>query len=160
MIFPTAFGVRPRMPWLLLPLLLIAVGCGNTTAPSLGQRLYQTYCQTCHQADGLGRPGVYPPLRGTEWVTGDEGRLIRLVLHGVQGPMTIGGVTYNNLMPPQRFLSDDQIAAVLTFVRAEYGGGASAITPEAVAAVRAASTQREPWLADTLYYRTGIPAVE
>ncbi len=152
-------------------LLFLAMGglaaCGGDDLPAdatpeqrfaaLGARTYTSNCQTCHQADGLGREGVYPPLAGTEWVTGDEGRLIRLLLNGMRGPITVAGVEYNNIMTPHGQLNDDQIAAVLTHVRSSFGNASSAVTPDDVAAVRAANTQRGIWQAADLETATGIP---
>lgn len=150
-----------------LLLALLAAACGGDDLPAdatpeqrfaaLGARTYTSQCQTCHQADGKGREGVYPPLDGTDWVTGDRGRLIRLVLNGMRGPVEVKGVTYNNIMTPHGHLSDDQIAAVLTHVRTSFGNDASAITPDQVARVRAASTQRGIWQASELETMTGIP---
>lgn len=123
---------------------------------SLGARIYQTNCATCHQADGRGVPGIYPPF-AAEWIDGDDGRLIRLVLHGMRGPVEVEGVTYNNVMTAHGFLSDDQIAAVLTYVRQTYGTSADSIRAEDVAAVRAAERRLDPWTADELRTATGIP---
>lgn len=123
----------------------------------LGERVYRTYCATCHQADGRGVPGAFPPLRRTEWVLGDEGRLIRLVLDGMQGSVTVQGETYDGVMTPHGFLSDAQIAAVLTYVRQHFGNDAGAITAEAVTAVRAADDHDGLWTPEALEQATGIP---
>jgi mono/diheme cytochrome c family protein len=124
---------------------------------ALGARVYAQQCQTCHQADGQGVEGVYPPLTETDWTTGDPGRLIRLLLNGMRGPIEVKGVTYNNIMTPHGHLNDDQIAAVLTHVRSSFGNDASAVTPDQVARVRAANTQRGIWDAQELETMTGIP---
>jgi mono/diheme cytochrome c family protein len=94
----------------------------------------------CHQANGLGTPGQFPPLAESDWVNEAEpGRMIRIVLNGLQGPITVKGQNYNNVMVSWNMLSDDDIAAVITFVRQnrEWGNKASAVTPEQVKAVRA-----------------------
>ncbi len=136
---------------------------GGTTAQSgdelmqLGEQVYRTYCGTCHQPDGQGIPGAFPPLAETEWVQGDAGRLIRLVLNGMQGPVTINGKEYNNMMTPHNFLSDDQVAAVLTYVRSNFGNDAPGISPEAVTAIRAANTKQGMWTPSELEQATGIP---
>ena len=147
-------------------LTLLLAGCqgeGNgpaapADAAALGQRVYANNCRTCHQATGLGVPGAYPTLAGTEWVNGDKGRLVRLTLSGLRGPITVDGKPYNNVMTAHAFLSDDQLAAVLTYVRSNFGNAAGPVTPAEVAAVRAANERDEPWTAAELQNQTGIPA--
>lgn len=118
----------------------------------LGDRLFHqsTACVTCHQPTGLGIPGAYPPLAGSEWVNGPENRVISIVLYGLQGTVHVKGLAFGAAaMPafgPAGFnWRDDQIAAVLTFVRQEWGNKAPAIPPEAVAAIRAKDGTRGPW---------------
>ena len=82
-----------------------------------------------------------PPLAGTDWVTGNKERLITVVLNGLQGPLEINGESYNSVMPPHRFLKDDEIATILTYIRKNFGNQASAVTEEEVRAVRARQTQ-------------------
>jgi mono/diheme cytochrome c family protein len=87
----------------------------------------------------LGAPGQFPPLAGSEWVNESEpGRVIRAVLNGLQGPISVHGQNFNNVMVPWNSLSDEDIAAVITFVRQnkEWGNTASAVTPAQVQAVR------------------------
>lgn len=127
----------------------------ETNAPVLmnaGEELYMTRCVSCHRANGEGTPGVFPPLAGSEYVTGDKGRLIRIVLHGMSGERIIKGDTYNGVMPPWDGLLDDvQLAAVLTFVRSNFGNEADAVTEEEVARVRSAVGDRETtWTVDEL----------
>jgi mono/diheme cytochrome c family protein len=104
-----------------------------------GQEIYNWYCGACHQQDGKGDSGRFPPLAGTDWVTGDERRLINVVLNGLEGPVQVNGETYDNLMPQHSFLSDEQISDVLTFIRSNFGNDAPPITPEQVTEVRASS---------------------
>ena len=70
------------------------------------------YCATCHQPDGSGVEGAFPSLHQTEWTEGDRGRLIRLVLYGMQGPIEVNGAVYNNVMTPHGFLTDEQVAGL------------------------------------------------
>jgi mono/diheme cytochrome c family protein len=111
-----------------------------------GRRIYGVYCAACHQPDGRGRPGQFPPLAGSEWVNaGGVNRIIRVVLDGVAGPMTVRGQTFNNAMLPWRaHLSDEDIVAVLTFVRrnAEFHNTAGPVSPAQVKAVRDATQDR------------------
>lgn len=121
-------------------------------APADGQKLYMTRCMSCHQMQGQGIPGVFPPLDGVDWVTGDKTRLIRVVLHGLAGEIKVKDVTYSGAMPPWgTFLKDDEIAAVTTYIRSSWSNDAEAITTEEVAKVRAAdSARKQPWTAAEL----------
>lgn len=124
---------------------------GGETAS--GAELY-TRCVTCHQANGEGMAGAFPPLTGSEWVTGNPAVPIRVVLHGVQGPITVKGQQYNSMMLPYgtgQPMSDAEVAAVLTHVRASFGNNASPVTAAQVATERAATSSRTtPWTAGDL----------
>jgi mono/diheme cytochrome c family protein len=113
-----------------------------------GRLVFQRNCQQCHQATGMGMPGQFPPLTGSEWVLAEgPNRIIRVVLNGFTGPVTVKGVIYNNNMFAFRdLLSDQDVAAVLTFVRSEWGNTASPVKPEEVKRLREATTDRGmPW---------------
>jgi mono/diheme cytochrome c family protein len=100
------------------------------------------HCITCHQENGLGLPAAgFPPIAKTNWSQGSEERLIKLTLHGLVGPIEISGTKFPGAVPmtPFKGLKDEEIAAVLTYVRNSFGNKASVITPEKVAAVRAAT---------------------
>ncbi len=127
----------------------------------LGKKLFTNVagCIVCHQPTGLGVPGVYPPLAGSEWATGNEERVIRIVLHGLTGPVKVKGVDFPRAAPMPSFgrvagsgfnWSDDKIAAVLTYVRSEWGNSASPITPEQVAAIHAKEGDHKAWTQDEL----------
>jgi len=117
-----------------------------------GKKLYAT-CMTCHQANGQGVAGVYPPLAGAEWVTGSEERLIRVLLHGLSGPIEVKGNTYNSLMPAFGKVtgggynwSEERISHVLTYIRQEWGNQAAPITKEKVTEILNAEKARAtPW---------------
>lgn len=116
----------------------------------VGKRLYSQNCVVCHQANGQGVAGQFPPLAGSEWVNGSakhgENHLVLLMLHGHQGPMNVMGGVYNNAMPQWKQLTDDQIAAVLTYIRSDWGNNAPAIEPSFVAGVRSEhKDQTDPW---------------
>jgi mono/diheme cytochrome c family protein len=104
------------------------------------------FCITCHQPDGGGLSASgFPPLAGTKWVTGNEERLIKLVLKGMQGNIKVLGRDYGGQVPMTPFggmLKDDELAAVLTYVRNSFGNKASAISPEKVRDVRAATKDK------------------
>ena len=117
-----------------------------------GKQVYATTCAACHQASGEGVAGVFPPLAGSEWVTGDEGKLARIILHGITGPIEVAGETYNGMMPPWGgTMKDADIAAVITYVRSAWGNKAAPVTAAKVAAIRAAHKSRmTPWTAEEL----------
>ena len=114
--------------------------------------MYVQTCAGCHVADGTGNPGVYPPLAGTEWVTASKGRLVRIIMHGLTGPILVAGEEYQGIMPPWGgALTDVQIAAVSTYVRSAWGNNASAVTPAEVTAIRNAEAGRTAfWTAPEL----------
>ena len=107
-----------------------------------GEEIYnrEGYCITCHQPDGRGlSASQFPPLAGVEWVTGSEERLIKLTLKGIMGPIDVKGKTYPGQVPMTPFggmLNDEEVAAVLTFVRNAFGNKAPAISPEKVKEIR------------------------
>ncbi|WP_211229723.1 c-type cytochrome [Olivibacter sitiensis] len=99
--------------------------------------VYNTFCRSCHQSNGLGDGSRFPPIAGSEWVSGDKKKLIELVLNGLTGPIEVKGVPYNEAMPAHgSFLTDKQIAEVLTYIRENFDNNASAITLAEVAEVR------------------------
>ena len=103
----------------------------------LGKAQY-VLCTACHGADGNGLPNLGPPLAGSEWVLGPVQNLIRIQLRGLTGPITVKGVEYNPPAPmaPMSYQTDEQLAAVLTYVRNSFGNKASPVTPEQVKALR------------------------
>ncbi len=116
----------------------------------IGKRVFTQNCVICHQATGLGVPGQFPPLAGSEWVLGGDwhgdNHLVKILLKGLQGPVQVKGETFNNAMPPWTQLTDEQIAGVLTYIRSEWGNNASPITVDFVKKIRDASADRtEPW---------------
>ncbi len=108
----------------------------------LGKSIYAKdgYCATCHQVDGKGiKSAGFPPLKGTQWVLGDEERLIKITLNGVMGKMEVMEKSYSGKVPMMAFgslLNDREIAGVLTYVRNSFGNKAAAISPEKVKQVR------------------------
>jgi glucose/arabinose dehydrogenase len=131
-----------------------------TASQGRGAELYRLYCGSCHQMEGGGVPGQFPPLAGTEWVTGDRGRLIRAVLHGMQGPVVIDGVRYDELMPPHAFLDDEDVAALTTYIRNAFGNSAGPVHEAEVELVRSGDPREAPWEAAVLEGRTGIPGTQ
>jgi len=116
----------------------------------IGKRLYTQNCVVCHQSTGLGVAGQFPPLVGSEWVNSDskhgDNHLVMLMLNGLQGSMQVLGGSYNNAMPQWKQLTDDQIAAILTYIRSDWGNKGDAIDPAFVATIRKEqAAQNEAW---------------
>ena len=122
-----------------------------------GKQAYQT-CVTCHQANGLGVPGAFPPLAGSEWVVGKEDRLVRVVLHGLGGPIQVKGSTFNGAMPAFGKVpgggynwNTEKIAQVLSYIRHEWGNNAGFITKEKVDEIfKAEAARSKVWTQDEL----------
>jgi len=108
-----------------------------------GNMLYNTYCTSCHQRDGKGDNSRYPPLAGSEWVSGNRERLIQIVLYGLQGEIAVAGKTYNGVMPAHGdFLDDYAVASILTFVNKRFNQKDSAFTYEEIRKVRSAGSKK------------------
>jgi mono/diheme cytochrome c family protein len=103
-----------------------------------GKKIFAANCQTCHQANGLGVPGQYPPLAGSEFTIGGSRRPAMIVLKGLQGPVKVKGQQYGAavMQPWEKTLTDQKIADVLTYERSEWGNNASPVTAEQIAALR------------------------
>ncbi|GBD06796.1 Cytochrome c-552 [bacterium HR21] len=101
-----------------------------------GKQIYDSYCKTCHQANGQGIPGVYPPLAKSDYLQ-DKRKVIHALVFGLSGPITVNGKKFNGVMPPAPY-NDQDLAAVLTYVYNSFGNPGGIVTPEEVAAVRKA----------------------
>ncbi len=125
---------------------------GSGSPLDRGRAVYEQICALCHNSDGKGKPGTAPPFAGSEWVLGSPSRVIRIPLSGLSGPVQVNGTDWNLSMPNMgAALSEDDLAAVLTFIRQSWGNKATAITPEQVKAVRAEVGNRsQPWTAEQL----------
>ncbi len=110
----------------------------DKTKPVTGAKVYDIYCRACHQKDGKGDGLRFPPLDNSEWVGGDKKRLIRVLLNGLEGTIEVKGKPYNSLMPSQSFLSDEEIAQVLTYIRQNFGNDASEVNTGEVNKLRSA----------------------
>lgn len=106
----------------------------STNGP--GAKLYAQYCSACHGADGEGQSGIFPPLAGSDFYA-DKDRTIDAVVNGLQGEITVKGVTYNGIMPPLPDSYDDRtVAEVINYVVGKFGEEAWQTTPEEVAGIR------------------------
>lgn len=110
-----------------------------------GKQVFAGNCASCHQATGKGLPGVFPPLAGSEWVTGDERVLANILLHGVDGELTVAGTTYKGSMPAFKQLGDAELAAVASYIRAEWSNGGAPVKPETFAAERKDGERTSPF---------------
>lgn len=123
---------------------------------TLGRQHFTTSCSGCHGSEGEGLSRFAPPLTGSEWVLGDENRLALLVLHGVEGPIEVNGKTYGApeilpVMPSHSILDDRVIAAILTYIRCEWGHTAAPVHPRTVARLRHTTQGRvQPWKVEDL----------
>jgi len=116
-----------------------------------GKVIYSQICITCHQASGLGQDGLAPPLVDSEWVLGSDHRLARIVLQGLNGPISVGGADYRLEMPALATIPDADIAAALTYIRREWEHTASPVTVETVAKIREETRGRgDLWTAKEL----------
>jgi mono/diheme cytochrome c family protein len=115
-----------------------------------GGQLFGANCVACHQATGAGLPGVFPPLAGAEWVNGSDKLAANILLHGVTGKLSVKGAEYNGSMPAFKDkMSDAEIAAVLSYVRANFGNAAGKVTSDVVKSEREAGKDRStPWNGD------------
>lgn len=114
-------------------------------------RLLFGNCVGCHQASGSGMPPVYPPLRNSPFVTGDPSRLVRILLHGLEGELEVEGTTYRGVMPAAPIQSDADVALLASWLRSQWGHAAAPITTDFVSKVRATDAGRiGPWSASLL----------
>jgi len=99
----------------------IMLAQANDNTDAAGQELYQKNCGACHQANGKGLAGVFPPLAGSDYIASDKSKLMKVTLNGLQGAVTVNGVEYNSIMPAMSYLSDDELATILTYVVNSWG---------------------------------------
>ena len=108
-----------------------------------GEAVYKANCAACHQADGSGLTGAFPPLAQSDFLLGDRKAVMSAALFGLSGPITVNGVDYNGVMPSLGYLPDEDLAAVLTYVFASWGNTGAAVSVEEVAALRAELGQQD-----------------
>ena len=110
-----------------------------------GKAVFSAQCVACHQATGKGLPGVFPPLDGSEWVQGDARTLANILLHGINGKITVAGTDYNGAMPAFQQLGDAELAAVATYIRKEWSNKAEPLAATLFEQERKASTRTVPF---------------
>lgn len=125
-----------------LSALAIATGLFFTAGSSVafasddGKKAYEANCQACHQPNGKGLPGAFPPLAGNPNVTNDKLHVVRTILKGASGPLEVNGQKYNAVMPPMQHISDDDIADIANYVLSSWGNKGAEVTEDEVEEVR------------------------
>ena len=119
-----------------LAALVALSACGSAPPQERGARLYAGMCQSCHQQNGQGAKGLYASLAGTPVAVGDPEEMLGWIMYG-ERPASLPRGQFSGVMPQFGFLSDQDAAAITTYVRHSFGNQASAVTPEVVARVRA-----------------------
>jgi len=107
-----------------------------------GKKVYDLYCLSCHMPDGTGVPRLNPPLAKASWVLGDKKRIINVVLKGLDEQVEIDGEYYTNVMAPHDFLSNQEVADVLTYIRNSFGNKASPVSAAEVKSIRDANQKK------------------
>jgi len=108
----------------------------NAEASGPGKDAYTKYCLVCHQADGSGVPGMFPPLKVGSWAGKDPKELVLIIEHGLSGKIEVNGKNFNSAMPAQAQLTDQEIANVLTYIRSSFGNRFDAVDVETVRKIR------------------------
>ena len=111
-----------------------AAGAGDLMAK--GEAVFLANCSACHQPTGVGLAGAFPPLAGSDFLKGERKQVMAAALFGLSGPITVNGVEYNGVMPSLGHLTDEDLAAALTYVFGSWGNDGAAVSVEEVAALR------------------------
>ncbi|MFQ6005357.1 MAG: cytochrome D1 domain-containing protein [Woeseia sp.] len=101
-----------------------------------GEAVFLEHCSACHQDSGQGLPGAFPPLAGSDYLMGDRKQVLTAALFGLTGPITVNGQDYDGVMPSMGYLTDNELAAALTYVFNSWGNSGAAVSVEEVAALR------------------------
>lgn len=109
-----------------------------------GEAVFMANCAACHQPDGSGQAGAFPPLAGSDFLKGDRKTVLAATLFGLSGPITVNGVEYDHVMPSLGHMSDADLAAVLTFVFGSWGNDGTVVSAREIAALRIEVGQEEP----------------
>ncbi|MFC5454578.1 PVC-type heme-binding CxxCH protein [Prosthecobacter fluviatilis] len=126
----------PGKPGAPPPPKIVPLNEAQTALYEKGKTIYATLCAACHQPHGFGLDGLAPPLVDSEWVLGKPELPARIIMHGLAGPVKVGGRSFNLAMPPLPQLTDEDVAGVLTYIRREWEHNASPVDTKAVTAIR------------------------
>lgn len=128
--------------------LLLVAGCGQEADPpgemAAGQEPFLRYCASCHGNSGEGKPPAFPPLAGSEWLEESPEAVAVIILSGLRGEIEVAGETYRGFMPPMRHIEDEDIAAMIGFMKSNWSGGGTEIDAERVAELREHLSGRGP----------------
>lgn len=113
-----------------------ATGGDLQASMARGEKLFATHCTACHQADGQGLAGAFPPLAGSDYLTPGGTEVINNVIHGISGPITVNGKDYNSMMPPMPYINDNDLADIANFVMNSWGNPGGEYTAADVAEAR------------------------
>lgn len=116
--------------------LLLTAGSSVAVASDDGKKAYEANCQACHQPNGQGLPGAFPPLAGNPHVVDDKLHVVRTILKGMSGPLEVNGQKYNAVMPPMQHISDEDIADIANYVLSSWGNKGGEVTEDEVEQVR------------------------
>lgn len=151
-------------PWLPMNELAVLQQAGDERSAdsddlmSLGERVYAANCVACHLGSGEGLAGAFPPLVNSEWVTGDPIITIKIIAHGMMGPVEVRGASFDGVMPGWAVsLSPAEIAAVATYIRNNWGNEAEAVDIPMVEELLQQIPARGPWTAEELLETGGEP---
>ena len=125
------------MGGLLSIAVLLGMFMSQAKASAHGEELYKTNCAACHQVNGKGLPGAFPPLAGSDLIAKDPSKLMEATLLGLSGPITVNGVEYNNTMPAMSYLSDEDLSAIVTYVLKSWGNPGGSISAAEIGDYRA-----------------------
>lgn len=161
--FQNVIHVGYLEPWLTTtgePIFVLQpeVEVGEDTAMVLGERIYAANCVACHMGKGEGLPGVFPPLARSEWVIGDPRMVVKVIAHGLMGPIEVLGNPYDGIMPGWLVsLSAEEIAAVTSYIRTSFGNDVEPVSSDLVRQVLDGHPERGPWTAEELKQIVGDP---
>ncbi|RUO69027.1 c-type cytochrome [Pseudidiomarina salinarum] len=127
---------RTAYPVILSASVVLAALISQDAHAVNGKKSYAANCQACHQAEGQGIPGAFPPLNDNPHIQQDKLHIARTVLKGMSGELEVKGKTYNAAMPAQPHLTDVEIAQIATYILQQFDNGGGTVTPEEVAEVR------------------------
>lgn len=116
----------------------------DTDDTAKGEALYLEHCAGCHKKDGTGYVTAIPPLADSDYIASDVRRLLAVTVDGLSGAVTVNGVRYEGVMPPQNQLSDEELATVLNYVALKWANSAREFTAQAVAAYRSGASRKKP----------------
>lgn len=128
-------GFKPFIV-LCVSLLSILVNPAIAADPAHGKTIYQNNCQACHQAEGAGIKGAFPPLATNSNLVGDADYVARAIIKGVSGPITVGDVNYNGTMPAMAHISNEQVVDLVAYILSDLNDDDDAISKDAVQALR------------------------